>query len=70
MSQTFIQRYHAQSSDLRPAAERDLETQRDNLKQLRVATLKALDEKHADEIAAVEKTFNDQFDKLNGRGPR
>jgi hypothetical protein len=70
MSQTFVERYHAQSSDLRPQPERDLRTKRDALKTLRVATLKALDEKHADEIAAVEAEFNGEFDKLNGRAPR
>jgi hypothetical protein len=67
MSQTFVERYHVQNSEMRPQGERDLAAKRDALKQLRVATLKALDEKHADEIAAVEATFNAEFNRLNGR---
>ena len=48
-------------------AERDRQAQRDNLKQLRVAALKAIEERHKDERDALDAEFNERFNVLNGR---
>jgi hypothetical protein len=64
---TFIERYHSQEAP-HLVAQREQAAKRENLRQLRVAAFKAMEERHSDELEALRIEFDQQFDILNGRG--
>jgi DNA-binding GntR family transcriptional regulator len=64
---TFIERYHGQTSDLRPAEERALREKIDGLKAAHAAARTAMAERHLDEMQALDAAFNEQFNTLHGR---